>query len=99
MVDEVVAERVLATLRSGTTDTYQVEPETPADGHTLAELNLRRATGATAIAIVRNDEPITNPSAELELRAGDLVVLVGDHAAIEAAFNLLDGKQSPPASG
>jgi CPA2 family monovalent cation:H+ antiporter-2 len=84
-------EAVLRALEAGTTDLYRLEAESPAVGAGLKELDLRRRTGATVIAVVRGEESFTNPGPELTLEAGDVLVLVGSHAELEAAMALLEG--------
>lgn len=82
-------EKILA---AGTTDTFLVLDESPANGKTLAELNIRKTCGALVIGVVRNDKPITNPPPDFRVESGDVLVLIGTHAEIDAAFDLL----SPP---
>jgi CPA2 family monovalent cation:H+ antiporter-2 len=57
----------------------------PAIGKTLAELNLRALTGASVLAITRDDGPVVAPSAQEILQAGDVLAFTGTHEAIEAA--------------
>lgn len=76
-------------LAAGTTDTFLVLNESMANGRTLRDLNLRNLTGASVIAIVRKDKPITNPSIDFGIETGDILVLIGSHAQIDAAFDLL----------
>ena len=56
------------------------------DGKTLRELDLRRRTGCTVVAIVRNGEIIL-PDADTELKRGDILYLIGKGSGIKA----LDG--------
>lgn len=77
-------------LAAGTTDVFRLEDESPAAGATLREVDLRRRTGASIIAVVRGEKPFPNPAADFRLEAGDALVLVGSHAEIEAAFEALD---------
>jgi TrkA domain protein len=58
-------------------------------GRTLAELELREKTRALVIAAVRNGVHTLGPAPEFRFQAGDVLVLVGDHQALEAAFSLL----------
>jgi len=90
---EGVSRALAEILVAGTTDLCRLAPDGPAVGRTLAELDLRRATGATVLAVVRGEAPVHGPIAELRLEAGDTVVLVGAHAEIEAAFALLTGEE------
>jgi monovalent cation:H+ antiporter-2, CPA2 family len=85
-------EAVLRALEAGTTDLHRLEADSPAVGGGLKELDLRRRTGATVIAVVRGEESFTNPGPELTLEPGDVLVLVGSHAELEAAMALLEGE-------
>ena len=62
----------------------------PCESRTIRELDLRRRAGATVIAVVRAGEPLTNPDPDLCLSPGDSLVLVGSHAELERAFDLLE---------
>ncbi|TMB06634.1 MAG: hypothetical protein E6J70_00275 [Deltaproteobacteria bacterium] len=61
-----------------------------AAGRTLAELDLRRRTGATVLSVVRNEQPLPPPDGPTRLEAEDLVVLYGPHEAIDRALALLE---------
>lgn len=56
---------------------------------TLGEVDLRLETGASVIALVRDDVPLPAPGAESELRGGDVVVLTGTPEGIDRAARLL----------
>jgi CPA2 family monovalent cation:H+ antiporter-2 len=86
-----VPERVLRFLAAGTTDVFFIDQDGPAAGRTLDELRVRETTGANAIAVVRGERSHTNPSGEFRLEPGDSLVLVGSHAEIRRAFDLLGG--------
>jgi CPA2 family monovalent cation:H+ antiporter-2 len=76
----------------GTLVPVRVAPGSAAAGITLAELNLRGRTGATAVALSRGgDDTMVFPTAKTELRVGDLLALSGSHEAIEEATRLLTG--------
>jgi CPA2 family monovalent cation:H+ antiporter-2 len=53
--------RIAALFAGATVNNIQIDPGAPCAGRTLAEMDLRKATGATVIAIVRNGEAINNP--------------------------------------
>ncbi|HEX7078308.1 MAG TPA: cation:proton antiporter [Candidatus Eisenbacteria bacterium] len=81
-------ERMMA---GAVTDTFYLEPDAPAIGRSLAQLDLRGRTRALVIAIVRDGVHHVSPEADFALEAGDILVLVGDHQALDAAFTLLGG--------
>jgi CPA2 family monovalent cation:H+ antiporter-2 len=69
----------------------QLEPPNAAVGRSLASLNLRGVTGATVLAITRQEQGVLLPTAKDPLRAGDVLALAGSTEAIEAARQLLRG--------
>jgi monovalent cation:H+ antiporter-2, CPA2 family len=67
----------------------RLAPGSPVVGSSLAQLNLRGLTGATVLAITRGGQGLLIPTAHEILEADDVVVLTGDHDAVEAATGLL----------
>ncbi|MCT9097456.1 cation:proton antiporter regulatory subunit [Haloarchaeobius sp. HME9146] len=47
------------------------------EGQTLESCGVRTATGASIMAIQRNDETVANPDPTFELRGGDILVAIG----------------------
>jgi CPA2 family monovalent cation:H+ antiporter-2 len=82
-------------LAAALTETYLLDERSPAAGKTIRDLRLRRETGVTIIAAVRDGKPITNPSPDFLLAAGDTLVLLGNHADLERAQRLLDPASLP----
>ena len=84
----------------GILETAQVMKGSRAAGKTLAELDLRRRTGATVLSVVRNEQPMPTPDGPTRLEAEDLVVLYGPHEAIDRALGMLEpgGEGVPPES-
>jgi len=76
-------------LERTTIQTFYLAEDSKSCGLTIAELNLRAATGCTIIAVVRAGDPTTNPGPEFLLQPNDVMVLVGAHPQIEAAKGLL----------
>ncbi len=70
---------------------FEIPPGSIAVGRSLGEIELRAATGATVLAIVRDGTGII-PDARERLQAGDVLAVAGNEAAIVAALELL----SPP---
>lgn len=81
--------RIAAMFAGATVYNYQTQPGSHAAGKTLAELDLRKATGATVIAIARNGEAVTNPGPDFRIEEGDILVLLGAHKDLDLAVNLL----------
>jgi CPA2 family monovalent cation:H+ antiporter-2 len=68
---------------------FELPADSVAVGRSLADLELRGATGATVLALVRDTGGIAVPDAHDALRAGDLLAIAGTDDAIAAAIELL----------
>jgi len=85
-----ISDKMLRVLASGTTASFLLFDEHAANGKTVKELGLRQNTGASIIAIIRDDKPISNPVPDFKLQQGDTLVLMGSHAQMESAFRFLE---------
>ena len=99
-------ESFLDMLAAGTTEVFRLEEGSPAIAQTLHDLDLRRRTGVTVIAVVRGERSHPNPHPDLRLETADHLVLMGSHAEMEQAFDLLEPpnrlnpeRRSTPAGG
>lgn len=75
----------------GTVAGLRLEPGSFGSGKTLRELNLRAATGATVLAVMRDSEQVLTPAGNFVLRTGDTLTLAGTGEAVAAARALLAG--------
>lgn len=55
-------------------------------GKTLINMNLRRNSGATIIAVVRDSTPITNPDGTMILQSGDALLTLGTKDQLHRAY-------------
>jgi len=78
-------------IAGATTDTYHLDADSPAVGKTLAEIDLRGRTRALVIAVVRDGKHTLGPEADFVFQEGDILVLVGDHQSLDAAYGVLGG--------
>ena len=69
----------------GEPEAIRVAPESIAVGRSLAQLNLRGATGASVLAIRRGEEQIPTPLGREVIYAGDLVAIAGDRDSLAVA--------------
>jgi CPA2 family monovalent cation:H+ antiporter-2 len=76
-------------LEMSTIQTVLLRDGSFAVGRTIGELDIRRRTNASVVAIARRGRVITNPT-DATMEAGDLVVLFGDHACLTATVQLLE---------
>ncbi|MEK6697508.1 MAG: cation:proton antiporter [Nitrospirota bacterium] len=88
-LDQEKIGRIAALFAGATVDNIQIDPQAPSVGKTLTQLDLRKATGATVIAIVRNGEAIKNPGPDFAIQGDDILVLLGGHKELDEAVNLL----------
>ena len=73
-----------------TTDIFSIVENSPAVGKSLAAIDLRSRSGATVIAVVRAGKSYQNVGPDFQLAAGDLLVLLGDHKALDDAGQILN---------
>jgi CPA2 family monovalent cation:H+ antiporter-2 len=81
-------------LRAGTladveVDTCRVEDDSHVLGKTLSQLQIHRRTGASVIAFTRNGVTQSNPSKDIVLEPGDVLVLLGAREQIRKGIALL----------
>jgi K+/H+ antiporter YhaU regulatory subunit KhtT len=60
--------------------------ESPVSGRSIADLMFRKKTGATIVAVERDNETITSPDPDFTLMAGDIVFITGKKENINKAI-------------
>ena len=79
-------------LGGAATDTLVVSHDAAAAGRTIGELQLRRRTGVTVIAVVRDGGTEINPGPQFRIEPDDVLVLLGLPEQIDRAVeHLTDG--------
>src|SRR5437773_7192230 len=73
-----------------TTDIFSIVGASPVVGKSLEEVDLRSRCGATVIAVVRAGKSYHNLGADFALAAGDMLVRLGDHKALDDAAQILN---------
>jgi CPA2 family monovalent cation:H+ antiporter-2 len=72
-----------------------VAPDSPADGRTLGELNMRGLTGATVLALLLGDDQFISPRGDQRLEQGDVIAVAGTHDAVSGVRAMVNpGSQS-----
>ncbi|HET7876282.1 MAG TPA: potassium channel protein [Methylomirabilota bacterium] len=66
-----------------------VNPDSPSVGRTLEALDIRRTTGATVLAILRDGSPLVSPPGSFALAAGDQVMALGTGEQLERLERLI----------
>lgn len=83
-----------ALIESIGTCTYYVQSGNPHIGSTLRGMDIRNKTGATVIALKRDNTLITNPSPEKALKEGDILMMIGEKQQITSAISYIEGLQT-----
>ncbi len=66
-----------------------VEPGSPFVDRPLGDTRARSRTGASVVAIVRDDEVLASPSPTETLRAGDVLIVIGTEDGIRGIENIV----------
>ena len=67
----------------------EIDPGSPYAGRPLGDTRARTRTGASIVAIVRGDEVIASPPPSQELRAGDVLVVIGTPTGIAGVDRII----------
>lgn len=70
-------------------DWIRLDPEEPRSGETIGASQLRTRTGASVVAIIRDDETVPDPGPDTILSAGDVVVAIGAVDGLQRLRSLL----------
>lgn len=82
-IEDIVGEFVV--------DWVTLNADDPAIGRSIADLQIRRRTGMSVVAIVRGRRTITAPDPDEILESGDRLVVVGRHADLPAFIKYVSG--------
>jgi CPA2 family monovalent cation:H+ antiporter-2 len=66
-----------------------VPRDSPVVGRTLAEANLRALTGASIVAILRDEHLMANPKSAIQFQAGDIVGFIGEATQVRRIRTLI----------
>jgi len=78
------------------TEDLLLPSEESAVNRTIRELRLRTETGASIVAIYRENEFMPNPSPDTKLLPGSVLLLMGRKEQIKKAFGFLQQKMKEP---
>ncbi len=71
-------------------ENYLIKEGSPLTGLSIKNLDLRAKTGATILAIQRNKEILLNPSPDILLQKGDILILTGRKEDLRKAMEYLE---------
>jgi CPA2 family monovalent cation:H+ antiporter-2 len=96
---QIEAGTLAEALGTASTQTLFVDANSPAVGKTLGELDLRRRTGATLIAAIRDGDSQINPGPDFGFAPDDIIVLFGSPEEIEKALEILTTSDAVGSAG
>jgi TrkA domain protein len=70
-------------------DWLPLREDSPYAGRTIGDARVRTRTGVSIVAVLREDQAIPAPEPDLELAAGDYLVVVGTTRGIEEVVRIL----------
>lgn len=86
-------EQLTHILSATATESGLLLDDSPAIGKSVSDTNIFGETNVTIIAVVRSDQSVVhNPRGDFVFAAGDIVIMIGTHADIDAALGVLGGK-------
>ena len=88
-------------LTGATADTFLVQQDAPGAQYTIGELKDHFQGRASVLALVRDGVSVESPAMDYRLRPNDILVLLGSHADLDRAVQLLtaprpDGEEDQP---
>lgn len=66
-----------------------IETDSPFAGRTLGETQARTRTGASIVAVIRDEETIISPTPDFRFHTGDMVVVVGTREGVRGVSTIL----------
>lgn len=69
----------------------EVPEASPAEGRSIGDLRIRTHTGASVVAVIRDQGSVPAPEPDFLIAAGDLLVVAGTAEGVEKAQRLLRG--------
>ena len=85
-----VLDQLVAAVRGIDIVWHHLAENSPLIGKSLAEANIRTQTGASVIALVRDQLVVPNPKSDTRFLKGDMVGLIGSGPEVASAARLLD---------
>jgi len=73
----------------------EITPNSPVIGQSLDTLDVRRVTGATILAVLREGNPLVSPSGDFTLSKGDQLLALGTSAQLARLERLIEIGRRP----
>jgi CPA2 family monovalent cation:H+ antiporter-2 len=85
-----VLDQLLTALQNVEIAWLSVSPQSSVLGRTLAEANLRARTGASAVALIRDEQVLPNPKSDTKLLGSDIIGFIGEEHELALVKNILN---------
>ncbi|MBA4322339.1 MAG: hypothetical protein C0408_05915 [Odoribacter sp.] len=72
-------------------DDYKVPEDSYLAGKSIADLQVRKKTGATIIAVRRGADVFTNPEPNFKIKIGDIILFTGERKAMNSVLKFFRG--------
>ncbi len=82
-------------LTGATADTFLVQPDAPGANYTIGELKEHFQGRTSVLALVREGVSVESPPMDYRLKPDDILVLLGSHADLDRAVQLLTAPEEP----
>lgn len=76
-------------LAATATESVIILENSPIKGKSIKDSGIHSKGGVSIIAVVRNKDVIQNPKEDFILEVGDVVIIIGNHAEIDATLGLM----------
>ena len=83
-------DRLVRAVRGVEVSWHAIMANSPVLGKSLAEADVRKQIGASIVALMRDNNIVPNPNADMRLLEGDVVALIGSTQQLAAAEHLLN---------
>jgi CPA2 family monovalent cation:H+ antiporter-2 len=82
-------------LSKAQTDSFLLMPNSAVVGKSIKDLQLRAKTGASIVAVMRENNPFVNPPPDFLIRPRDVLILLGNPEELEKCLHYLEEAQTP----
>lgn len=96
--ERVALEQLSVALRGLQIEWRELTENSPLVGKTLAEAGIRDRTGASVVAVIRENRVVANPKSAFEFRARDVLGVMGDEQQLHDAEHFLRERGEPGTS-
>lgn len=87
---EEAAEKLMDFLKESASETFLIKKGSNFNGKNLKEINLRKETGATILAVIRSNKSHVSPKLDFCVKEGDVFVIIGSHSQLDSVYKFME---------